>query len=67
MPAPMNAALADDAEEFSLPVPAGEYVTRTEFELAVKQIMARIIKIQINSRKTEIGILQSLLNSILKH
>lgn len=67
MPANSDAALADDAEEFSLPEPAGEYVTRTEFQLAVKQLMARFLEIQIRSHKNDIGALNVLLRDILKH
>lgn len=65
MPANSDAALADDAEELS-PFHEGEFVTRTEFDLAVKQIMVKLINVQIRSLKTNIGVLEALLNNILK-
>lgn len=71
MPANSDAALADESADYSYlgnkTFPDSEFVTRTEFELALKQLMARFIEIQIRSHKNDIGALSVMLKDILKH
>lgn len=64
-------AAADESDTYShlgdVPLPDGEFITRTEFELAIKQLMTRFIKILVRAHKNDIGDLEVLLRDILKH
>lgn len=64
------AASSDAAQlvdESDAPLADGDFVTRTEFDLAIKQLMARFVKILVRSHKNEIGNLEALLKDILQH
>lgn len=58
---------SDDFAERNRPLTDGDFITRTEFDLAIKQLMARFVKILVRSHKNEIGNLEALLKDILQH
>lgn len=65
MAASKAAHLTDESEAPALS--DGDFITRTEFDLAIKQLMARFVKILVRSHKNEIGNLEALLKDILQH
>lgn len=62
-----NDAAADESDLGVVPLADGDFITRTEFDLAIKQLMARFVKILVRSHKNEIGNLEALLKDILQH
>ena len=59
------AHLLDESE--ASPLSDGDFITRTEFELAIKQLLTQFVKILVRSHKNEIGNLEALLKETLKH